>query len=73
MLPRKCLTSCEVQYLCAIACPLNERLDQLAISPGDNGDVKIDPSEPLEVEFVDGVKPPADIQTDAVKPSSRPE
>lgn len=32
MLPKKCLTSCDVPYLCMIACPLNNRLEE--IEPG---------------------------------------
>jgi len=28
MLTRKCTTTCAVPYLCIIACPLNDRLDQ---------------------------------------------
>jgi hypothetical protein len=53
MLPRKCLTSCEVPYLCAIACPLNERLDEFAHKPGINDDVPIDANEPLSIVIAD--------------------
>lgn len=58
MLPRKCLTSCEVPYLCAIACPLNEHLDEFAPKPGINDDVPIDTNEPLSIVIADGKESP---------------
>ncbi|CAG0945507.1 hypothetical protein ANRL1_02390 [Anaerolineae bacterium] len=53
MLPRKCLTSCEVPYLCAIACPLNERLDEFAPKPSRFDDVPIDENAPFDIVITD--------------------
>jgi len=66
MLPRKCLTSCEVPYLCLIACPLNDRLEQLVFRPGISDDVKIDPDEQLDIEIAREPNVVAEIQTDTV-------
>jgi len=67
MLARKCLTSCEVPYLCLIACPLNDRLEQLAFRPGISDDLEISPDEPLSIEINCEPKAPTEIQTDNVK------
>lgn len=53
MLPRKCLTSCEVPYLCAIACPLNDRLDALEFAPEPVNDEDLDADEALTIVVAD--------------------
>lgn len=53
MLPRKCLTSCEVPYLCAIACPLNNRLDAPEFTLEPVNDEEWDTDEPLSIVVAD--------------------
>lgn len=52
MLPKKCLTACEVPYLCAIACPLNNQLEDIELA----GASLIDANEPLDVEIAETEK-----------------
>jgi hypothetical protein len=53
ILPRKCLTSCEVPYLCVIACPLNERLEDFAPQPTNADDVPSEIDAAMDVIIVD--------------------
>ena len=55
-LPRKCLDSCEVPYLCAIACPLNDRLDEFMPQANQLSDVAIAEDEPLSIQVDDAPK-----------------
>jgi hypothetical protein len=65
MLPRKCLTSCEVPYLCSIACPLNERLDELVPKPKPIVNLPIEENEPLNIVIANDQEP---SQNDRSKP-----
>lgn len=51
MLPLKCLTSCEVPYLCMIACPLNSQSEQPAAQANPADDRLLVEEELLSVEF----------------------
>ena len=63
ILPRKCLTACEVPYLCIIACPLNERLDDFASQPANADDVPAEIDEPMGVVIADEKDAPPNLQT----------
>lgn len=55
-LPRKCLDSCEVPYLCAMACPLNDRLEEFITQANPLNDVTIAEDEPLAIQIDESQK-----------------
>lgn len=71
MLPRKCLTECEVPYLCLMACPLNDRLDRLVLSPKTVEHLDLDPDEPYLIVIADESKIPLEPRDQAPTNSTK--